>query len=647
MQEIIERIVKILVIKKANPVISFQFFMDQITAYYEANKDSLEARSLDDFKALAVLALKKMASEKECGINYEGDRITYFHVHKYYRQLTMEYYKKMESHPEISFPDTYSFNFKIDSNWIISFSIMGNIDEAYSIMKENSGKVLVLTFEDGISDIILPLEIFETIFFDIILKKVHLFVQDQINYTYLSLYLKKAIEGNEIAVKSLMESMLKSPDTFKEYVKKPSDFSFKFFSFMCNKILKDLASKNEKTVAGICMHQAILMLRFFVTRERAVVQHKSQKRNDLKDLSQKVQKAPYIFSISQIYEITDITGKTYREKYSKNFIIDFIKDAITRKEGDDLPFLVKFIGENKKEYYIYRNMIPQVFLRLLVDTSKEIRGKFINEWTDLMRNFKKNKEMQSNAMFVEALNYIIESDYKLLNAMLKPWILYFANRLENVNKDIKMSIASCFDDKVAGKFKSMDILLGLKRQELIQQVKFSLPIQYNMPILGKLIALFIGKGKNVSAPKKKEKKIAKRKDESSFQEIGSSSDENNKEKRRASQEFQKAVVNLKKKYLHDGQTIDESLDELMDQWNPLLNKLDRAALEEDVNSLIRDFIRKKKAFFIKNPPDEKRFANLAEDLLRKTSSIGINKKESFGKYIELYIIKLFENIKKL
>lgn len=652
MQEIIEKIIKVLVIKKEKPIISFQFFMDQITSYYEAHKSSLDARNLDDFKALAIPTLKKMASVGECTINYKEDKIISFHVHKYYRQLIMEYYRNMESHPEISFPDTYSFNFKIDSNWTTNFSIMGNIDDAYDIINENSGKVLIITFEDGISDIILPSEIFETTFFDIVLKKVHIFVQEKNNYAYLRIYLKNAVEGNEIAVKTLMESVLAGSTGFKEHIKTPSDFSFKFFSFMCSKILKDLASKNEKTVVDICMYQAILMLRFFISRGRVLIQQKNQKRSDLKDLCQKVQKAPYIFTTSQIYEITDIAGKAYQEKYSKEFITDFIKDAVILKEGDDLPSLIKLIGENKKEYYIYRNMIPHVFLRLLVDVSKEIREKFTNEWADLMRNYKKNKEMQSDAMFVEALKNIVESDYKLLNDMLKPGLLYFANRLENINKDIKISVASCFEDGEVGKFKSMDVLLGLNRQDLIQQVKISLPIQFTIPILGKLIALFMGKGKNVSVSKKKEKSspkknFAKKLGKSTFKESGHSSGNKNDEKRGSSQEFQQGVMNLKKKYLRDGETIDESLDALIEQWNPLLKKSDRKTLVEDINSLIRDFIRKKKASFAKNPPDEKRLATLAEDLFHKTSNIGIKKKEPFKKYIELYIIKLFENIKKV
>ncbi len=85
---------------------------------------------------------------------------------------------------------------------------------------------------------------------------------------------------------------------------------------------------------------------------------------------------------------------------------------------------------------------------------------------------------------------------------------------------------------------------------------------------------------------------------------------------------------------------------LSEKWNPLYDEQARANLVEDVNSLIRDFIRTKKKLFMKYPPDAKRISALAEDLVNKTSNVGIKKQEPYKRYVELYIIKLLENIKR-
>ena len=49
---------------------------------------------------------------------------------------------------------------------------------------------------------------------------------------------------------------------------------------------------------------------------------------------------------------------------------------------------------------------------------------------------------------------------------------------------------------------------------------------------------------------------------------------------------------------------------------------------------------------MKYPPDASRISTLAEDLVHKTSNVGIKKQEPYKQYVELYIIKLLENIKR-
>ncbi len=240
MYEIIEKIIKVLVIKRGNPLINYTFFMDQLSSYFESNREQLDVKNVEDFRLSAIPVLKKMETEGSCTINYEASRIVSFQVHKYYRQLVMKYYKDLEDRPDMPFPELRSFNFSIDSNWIISLNIQGNFMDSLDSSDNDQGKVALITFQEGVSDIVLPPEIIKTTFFDMVLKKVHLYIQNQNNYAYLGRYLRKAFEGNEMAVKNMMESMLSGPPNFREQVKNPADFSFKFFSFLTNKVIKDL-----------------------------------------------------------------------------------------------------------------------------------------------------------------------------------------------------------------------------------------------------------------------------------------------------------------------------------------------------------------------------------------------------------------------
>ncbi len=652
MYELIEKIIKVLVIKRDNPLINYSFFMDQLSSYYESNKEKLDVRNAEDFRLAAIPVLKKMESDGSCTINYEASRIVSFQVHKYYRQLIMKYYKNIEEKPDIPFPDLKAFSFTVDSNWIMVFNIQSNFMEILDLPDADKGKVAIIEFQEGIGDIVLPPEIIKTTFFDLVLKKVHLYIQNQNNYAYLGRYLRKAFEGNEMAVKNMMEALLSGPANYRDHVRRPADFSFKFFSFMCNKVLKDLADKNDKTASDIYTLQSMSMLRAFITNGRALVQKDAQKKTDFKDLAVKVKKPPFIFSSSEMYEITDNAGQPYSAKYSREFINDFIKKSTVPAEDEDLPYLVRISVDSRKEYYIQRDMIPQIFLKTLIGNSKEIREKYFSEWAELLRKFKKNKDMQSDTSFKTSLASLVKSDYKLLNAMMNPGLIYLSNKSDHGNSRIKMSVDSCFAD--TGKFKDIDVLLALNRQELLNQVKASLPFQYSMPVFGKLLAALSSMfgGKKGEEGHSAGRAAASSGDEV-FQEFGSAARPSSAKhasgggKNGQAPGFQAAVKNLKMKYLEEGEELNPTLESLAEKWNPLFDKTARDNLVEDINSLIRDFMRNKKKLMLKYPPDQKRISTLTEDLVNKTSNIGIKKKEPFTRYIELYIIKLLENIKSL
>ncbi len=69
------------------------------------------------------------------------------------------------------------------------------------IPDDEKGKVVLIQFPEGIADIVLPPEIVKNILFDVVLKKLHLYVRNQNNYAYIGRYLRKAIPGKDLAVK--------------------------------------------------------------------------------------------------------------------------------------------------------------------------------------------------------------------------------------------------------------------------------------------------------------------------------------------------------------------------------------------------------------------------------------------------------------
>jgi hypothetical protein len=95
-----------------------------------------------------------------------------------------------------------------------------------------------------------------------------------------------------------------------------------------------------------------------------------------------------------------------------------------------------------------------------------------------------------------------------------------------------------------------------------------------------------------------------------------------------------------------GRTIDGTLAELTEKWNPLLAADQKRNLVQDVNALVRDFLRPIRRSFLVRPPDLKRIHALAEQLSASKSLEKIKKKDPLKRYLELYMIRCLE-LKKM
>ena len=63
-------------------------------------------------------------------------------------------------------------------------------------------------------------------------------------------------------------------------------------------------------------------------------------------------------------------------------------------------------------------------------------------------------------------------------------------------------------------------------------------------------------------------------------------------------------------------------------------------LIEDVNSMVRDYIRGMRKGFSVKPPDVNRIRNFAEHLSENKAFDSIKKKDEFTRYMELYIVNI-------
>jgi hypothetical protein len=87
------------------------------------------------------------------------------------------------------------------------------------------------------------------------------------------------------------------------------------------------------------------------------------------------------------------------------------------------------------------------------------------------------------------------------------------------------------------------------------------------------------------------------------------------------------------------------MEEHLEHWNRTLDQTAKQNLTEDVNSLIRDYIRRILRTLRASSFDENRIENLAQTLVDTPSLMKIKNRDALLAYTRLYILYLISNMK--
>ena len=267
--------------------------------------------------------------------------------------------------------------------------------------------------------------------------------------------------------------------------------------------------------------------------------------------------------------------------------------------------------------------------------------------------------MKDDDEFRFELKKRIKLQHKLLYVLLNPHLLYITKTETTISQNNAATINRCFNK--TDKLKPINELLDLYRIKLLQEVKALLPIWYTWPVFMHVFFIFRWlMGKSKKSKKRLRRKLRSRGlyktrkgIEGDFayliEEDQSSKFDNDLKKmpsRRKSREhvakYRKALKKVKEEIIGLNENIDKKLIMLAEKWNPLYDYTAKVNLVEDVNCLIRDFLRSIKKSFKVRPPTTSQIHDLARDLARSNILTEIKKKESLTLYIEAYMIKILE-----
>jgi hypothetical protein len=642
-----------------SPYIDYSKFLSSFTVYAQ-NKNPSLLHKINDHQIEIIPSLVEWEYNGECTLIRKDGALTGIIVHKVLEDKIKHYYYLIENDPHMAFPTEESFAFPMPPRIMENIDINTGFVNLLGAQDTLKKPIIKIGFPYNVSSLIVPAEYVKSKLIECCVFKIQGYLQERMNVGYMTSRLEVVLSGTLSAIKNMLNDIVTKPKKALASLYDVDDFGFKFWSQLSSVIIQDFKEKKGtlKDEQGYC--QAGYIIGLYIGYQKAVIQKKYQKSLDLKQLEVLIKKPPYAFTLDDLYDLKDGKGVRFSEKYSREFIHDFIFKSTKVGESKELPYLIRLKVDDEIEYFIQKDLIVPLFLSRLSDCARIIRVDLTEEWQSLVKNNIKIPSMKDDLDFDENLKRRVRNNYKLLYSLLNPHLLYISKLETNISQNNLLAIERCFTK--GNKLKSLPELLNLNRSRLVHDIKTMLPVWCTMPILKQLYFFFrwlFGHGRQ----KRKQtlntlwdtiKYEFKRGMDREYADLVAEHEQGPSpavQTRTAEPEirqqdkslrYRQVLQKIREQMLGKNTNMESRLNELAGKWIPLYDPSARRDLVEDVNSLIRDFLRSIKRTFKIRPPTIDQIRSLAADLAMNKNLKDIKRKESLRMYIEIYMIKVLE-----
>ena len=580
--------------------------------------------------------------------------------------LLEEEYRSLGVDPLKPFPQESTLHATIPDSQIISVDMKTNFALLFAEPPDDAPQVARLVFPEDVDTVLVPRSLAASALVEASVAKLSVYLSDPKNAGYAESKLMSIFKGNDVLVRQMVEDAAQRPKKATETVFSPTDFSFRFWTYLVNLVLQDLRKKKDKTVQdhGIC--QSAYIVGYYAFYRKGQTQKEQELAADRKSLEQMVRKPPYVFTFENLYALRDEKGVPFVTKHTHQFVHSFLKEKTQRTGNEGLPPMVRVHdAARKKDYFIHKDLVIPVFLKGISETGEELREAYIESWITLLKQHQRLPFMKDDQLFRQDVEAKVKEGYPLLACLTNPALLYLAKTEANLDPESAKEIHRCF--ATDNTLRSLEELLALDRAAIFSEAWSYLPVWETMPIVRHLVALFRsffrrdGKLRQEKAPRlsaaTRSPAAASRpaSDGNGFARVSSvaATPRARREQKKAAaaekenvERYRKALELLREHYAPPGKSLEDSLDDLAEKWNPLFAERPKQELVEDVNALVRDFLRPVRRTLLAVPPTSARIQALAEQLSGSQTLAKIKKKEPLVRYIELYMIKCLEPKKK-
>lgn len=613
--------------KQNSPVIDLKDFCIYIKKYaqHHVEEQGELVKYLGDTNNIVTAELKGLVEKHLVSIVSNNNKKLIISIGYFVTKYTAQY-REILANESITYP------ISTDMPKNFPFSAL-ETKNAESYIPEMLGKdtskytgLYVLYFSKDLPSMILPACIPMDVLFETAQSKIRRILKKDEYHDYFMKKLRQSNPTKEISLKNFFTHFVDKNQT--NYYDFQEDDEYYLWNQLLYYIREDFAKIQDRTTDDINILQAIRISEIHSTFLKSKFLHESQHKQAMLKLESSMNEPPYFFSMTQILKFQDQNGTSLFKTLSDNDLIEFIQTRTQNREATQLPDLLVFRVESGTRYYVFKNHIIQIIVRLCNEAHVSIEKQLIEKWYNSLLEYEKLREMTDKAAFEKTLDKMVHDNSPVLHSLLNA---NFMNLLA-LEKDTNEESAD-FNIFAGSSLLPLSSLLMLDNTPIYSNARSMLPFIYTVPFISWLIGIFKVNKKN----KEKAKKAEEKKKEPETQAVM-------KVKSKGA-ELADTAKELAKEMIPEGSTLDRELDYLCDQWNQMISKEAHIQLTDDVNALIRDYTRRVVKTVSYQSFNRDRVENLANTLCRSPNLQKIKDQKALKEYVALYILRLVSNTK--
>ena len=632
--------------KNKSPNIEIDAFLDYLEKYAarKVHEQSEWEKWLGNKGVQFWSELSALVESDKCML-VEDDTGGKIYIPGYYVDMLQEIYRDPDKMADAPFPSEESLGVQIPDHQLKIYNLKtdmklfletaDNPDAGNKENDKNPEQIIKLIFPEDSGSALLLHSMMPRVFLETAMLKIRNYLTTRRNKEYILHKLTPQFQGKESYLREILEQMVVRPIECLNSMEKSGDFPFIFWNHFCNLIRTDIKKRNETLSDEMAAIQSVYILEICNGYYRARAVKLREKEIAFRNLELCMAKPPYYFTKEEIVKFSTSKGVQLLGMYSTKELDDYIKKMTTESVNMALPEWLVINGKNGAQWYLKKEKYLSICVKMLGTTSPLIKKTITKRWVKMLKDYSGEAAMEKDADFEKMLGVFSATLNPELTAFLKD------QKLQWVTEEIERTqglLPSSLQLFKAGKLLPFSALYSIRRKDILSDAKILLPIRYTFPIISAIVAFF----HRLSGKKGK-----KRKSESeSINPESIDIEEAIDGKTKTIQDLYNIAETIKSELVPAGQTPEIYMSELESRWNNLIGAKERRNLIDDVQSLVRDNLRKMVRIHKTKKISRQKISESADNIIHGTPALhSLGNQEALRHYIELYMAKMLLNVK--